>query len=278
MKNLFPLVLLFVVVLFCSCKKTTEDAPVVLAEYSLGSGGNCTGVIVSGRFVADTALTIQNTVTVNVDVTVPGAYWITTNTVNGITFSNIGTFTTTGSQIAVLTATGTPIATDTSDFTLMAKDGSSGGCTFPVITVQGVPPRYYITCLLDGVYRNFSDSARATNSNIPGSAGMPGLDVVGMDTVINAMSKIEFGVSNNRGVVAGTYTDTATAKAYFNYLNNTGETWSVNTSTQPSFTIVITGAGARNVKGTFYGTIKNQGGLGTDSIAVTNGTFSVPVQ
>ncbi len=277
MKNLFPLILIFLV-LFYSCKKAKEDAPVVLAEYSLGSGGNCTSAIVSGRFVADTALTVMNTVTVNVDVTVPGAYWITTNTVNGITFSNIGTFTATGPQTAVLTATGTPIATDTSDFTLMAKDGSGGGCAFPVITVQGIPPHYYITCLLDGVYRNFSDSARATNSNIPGSAGMPGLDVMGMDTVINAISKIEFGVSNNGGVIAGTYTDTATAKAYFNYLDSACETWSVNTSTQPSFTIVVTGAGARNVQGTFYGTIRNQGGLGTDSIAVTNGTFTVPVQ
>ncbi|MEO8111510.1 MAG: hypothetical protein ABI594_15805 [Ginsengibacter sp.] len=277
MKNLYPLIVIFTV-LFYSCEKTKEAAPVVLAEYLLGSGGNCASAIVSGRFVADTALTDLNTVTINVNVTVPGAYWITTNTVNGITFSNVGTFTAAGPQTAVLTATGTPVATDTSEFTLMAKDGSGGGCKFPVITIQGILPHYYITCLLDGMYRNFSDSTGATNSNIPGNAGMPGLDVMGMDTVINANSKIEFGVSNNGGVIAGTYTDTATAKAYFNYLDSTGEVWSVNTSAQPAFTIVVTGAGARSVQGTFYGTIKNQSGFGTDSIIVTNGLFSVPVQ
>lgn len=277
MKNLFPLIIIFTF-LFYSCEKTKEDAPIVLAEYSLGSGGNCTSAIVSGRFVADTALTTLNTVTIDVDVTVPGAYWITTNTVNGITFNDIGTFTTVGPQTAVLTATGTPMAIDSADFTLTAKDGSGGSCTFPVLTVQGILPQYSITCLIDGVYRNFSDSASATNSNIPGSAGMPGLDVMGMDTVIIATSKIEFGVSNNGGVIAGTYTDTATAQAYFNYLDSAGEKWSVNISAQPTFTIVVTGTGTRRVQGTFYGTIKNQGGFGTDSIIVTNGLFIVPVQ
>lgn len=277
MKNLLPLILLCIV-LFYSCEKTTEDAPIVLAEYSLGNGGNCTGAIVSGRFVADTALTDLNTVTINVDVTLPGAYWITTNTVNGITFSNIGTFTATGPQTAVLTATGTPIAIDSSDFTLMAKDGSGGSCTFPLITLQGILPHYYITCLVDGGYRNFSDSAAATNSNLPGSSGMPGLDVSGRDTVMNSNANIEFGISNGGMVSAGTYTDTAIAKAYFKYVDTTGETWSVNSSIEPSFTIVVTGANARNVQGTFHGTIKNQQGFGMDSLIITNGLFSVPVQ
>ena len=276
MKKIFPLLLLCLV-LFYSCEKTTEPAPIILAEYSLGSGGNCTGAVVSGRFVADSALTDLNTVTVNVDVTLPGAYWIITNTVNGITFSKIGTFTTTGPQTAVLTGTGTPTATDSSEFTLVAKDGSGGTCKFPVITLQGILPHYYITCLIGGSYKNFSDSAVATNSNLAGSSGMPGLDIKGRDTVINTKANIEFGISNGSMVSAGTYLDTAIAKAYFNYLDSTGETWSVKTSVEPSFTIVVTGANTRDVQGSFYGTIRNQQGFGPDSLTITNGLFSVPV-
>lgn len=265
-------------VLLCSCQKTAEDPTIVLAEYTLGSGGNCTGATASGRFVADTALTALNTVTITVDVTIAGAYWITTNTVNGFAFSSIGTFTATGPQTAVLTGTGTPVVTDTSNFTLTAKNGLGGSCSFTVETVQGIQPHYYITCFLNGVYRNFSDSAGATNSNVPGSSGLPGLNVKGLDTVINANSKIDFGVSNTGRVSPGTYSDTTTAQAYFDYLDGAGETWSVHTFGLPSFTIVVTAEDARSVQGTFSGTIKNQQGLGTDSITVTNGLFSVPLK
>ena len=277
MKNLLPLTVI-VMILLCSCQKTKEDTPIVLAEYTLGAGGNCTGAVLSGRFVADTALTDLNTVTIMVDVTVAGAYWITTNTVNGITFNNIGTFAATGPQITILTATGTPAFIDTANFTLMAKDGTGGSCSFPVVIVQGIQPRYYVTCFLNGVYRNFSDSAGATNSNAPGSSGLPGLDIKGLDTVINAKPKIEFGVSNTGGVSPGTYTDTATARTYLDYLDSAGETWSVNTSAHPSFTIVVMAANFKNVQGTFSGIIKNQQGFGTDSIIVTNGLFNVPIK
>ena len=275
--KLFPLTVIFMV-FFHSCQKTKDDPAIVLAEYTLGAGGNCTGTIASGRFVADTALTGLNTVTVTVDVTIAGAYWITTNTVNGFSFSSIGTFTATGPQTAVLTGTGTPVATDTAHFILTAKNGLGGSCSFPVVTVQGIQPHYYITCFLNSTYRNFSDSAGATNSNIPGSSGAPGLSVRGLDTVINAKSKIDFGVSNTGRISPGTYSDTTSAQAFFNYLDDTGETWSVHTSGQPSFKIVVMAEDARSVQGTFSGTIKNQQGLGTDSITVTNGVFSVPVQ
>ncbi len=278
MKNLF--VLIFIIsILFSACSKKTTDSSIVLAEYTLGSGGNCTGTIVSGRFVADTALTATNTVTITVDVTVAGAYWITTNTINGMSFSQISTFTSTGPQTAVLTGTGIPVDTGTVDFEVTPLNGPGGSCTFSVGTVEGIQPQYYLTCFLNGIYRNFGDSAIATNSNIPGSSGLAGLDISGLDTMINSSSKIEFGVNNTASVRAGTYTDTtSSSRAYFDYLDDSVETWSVNISTQPSFTIVVTGASNRNVQGTFSGTIKNQQGTGMDSIIVTNGLFSVPVK
>ena len=243
MKNLFSLTVILLVLLY-GCTKKTTDSSTPIAVYTLGSGGNCTGAVVSGRFVADTALTSANTVTITVDVTVAGPYWISTNTVNGISFSQISTFTSTGSQTVVLTGTGTPVATDTADFTVTALNGLGGSCTFSVATVQGVPPPYYLTCFLNGVYRNFGDSASATNSDIPGNSGAAGLDIRGLDTVINSTSKIEFGVSNPGSVGAGAYTDTSIIKAYFSYVDSLAQTWSVNSTSQPSFTIVVTDVSA----------------------------------
>jgi hypothetical protein len=276
MKNVLALTVILPF-LFSGCTKTSYS-PTVLAVYTLGSGGNCAGAIVSGRYTADTALTSTNTVAITVDVTVAGPYRISTNTVNGMSFSKISTFTSTGPQTAVLTGTGTPVAIDTADFTVTALTGSGGSCTFSVATVQGVPPHYYLTCFLNGIYRNFGDSVSATNSDIPGNSGIAGLDVRGLDTVINSNSKIEFGVINTGSVGAGTYADTSSSKAYFSYVDSLAQTWTVSSSSQPSFTIVVKNVSANNAQGTFSGTIKNQQGTGTDSISVTNGLFSVPVK
>ena len=104
------------------------------------------------------------------------------------------------------------------------------------------------------------------------------LYVSGLDTIVNSTSKIELGVNSAGSVGSGTYTDTSFNKAYFNYLDSPGQTWSVNSSNGPSFTIVLTGVSANNVQGTFSGTIKDQQGFGTDSIVVSNGLFNVPVK
>jgi hypothetical protein len=276
MKTVF-LSILTGLLLFSACKKTTQP-PIVLAQYTLGSGGDCTGSIISGRFVADTALTANNTVTITVDVEVAGPYWITTNSANGISFSDIGTFTSTGTQTAVLTGTGTPVDTGVANFTITPLSGPGGSCTFSVTTVEGIPPQYYVTCLLNGVYRNFSDSLLATNSNIPGTSGLTGLDISGRDTIINSVEKVDFGVNGPANIGTGSYADTSSVRAYFSYLDSTGQAWVESASGQPSFTIVVTNVTAGIAQGTFSGTIKNQQGMGTDSLTVTNGLFSVPVK
>ncbi len=268
----------FLLVIFFGCTKTTPDPTIILAEYSLGTGGDCTGAVVSGRFVADTAVSDANTVTITVDVTVPGPYWITTNTVNGISFSQVSTFTAAGQQTAVLTATGTPVDTGMATFTLRALNGLADSCTFSVPTVQGIPPHYYLTCFFNGVYRNFSDSAGATNSNIPGASGSAGLYVSGRDTVTSTNEKIEFGVGSTASVGPGIYTDTSSTYAYFSYVDSLAQTWLVNIAVDPTFTVVVTSANAINVQGTFSGVIKKQQGTLTDTIAVTNGIFNVPVK
>jgi len=72
---------------------------------------NCTGATPVGTYVAGTALTAANTITLNVTVTTVGTWSVTTSpAVNGITFSGTGTFATTGAQTILLTGSGTPTA------------------------------------------------------------------------------------------------------------------------------------------------------------------------
>jgi hypothetical protein len=265
-----------IILLFLGCTKTSDD-PVILAEYTLGSGGPCTGAIVSGRFVADTALTVSNSVTITVNVALAGPYSITTNTVNGISFSQTGTFTSTGPQTVILKGTGMPTDIDTSDFILTPLSGPGGICTFLVPIVRGVPPAYYLTGIFNGIYKNFSDSAVATNSNTPGSSGLAGLSISGLDTILNSKEKIQLGVAGTDSISKGMYSDTGYSKTYFNYVDSLGQTWSVSNSGQPSFTIEVVNINEGYVNGTFSGIIKNQQASGTDSIVVANGVFLLPV-
>ena len=88
----------------------------------------CTGATPAGTYVAGTALTAANTITLNVNVTNTGSWSVTTApAVNGIIFSGTGTFTTTGTQTIILTGSGTPAAAGTNTHTVT---GGTGACTF----------------------------------------------------------------------------------------------------------------------------------------------------
>jgi hypothetical protein len=89
------------------------------ATYVLESNQDhtCTGYSVSGTYFTGTPLTSTNTMAVKVTVTVLGNFTISTNKVNGMSFSYTGEFVTPGSQIVVLTGNGIPTASGTFTFT-----------------------------------------------------------------------------------------------------------------------------------------------------------------
>jgi hypothetical protein len=93
------------------------------------SSGNCKPVTLSGVYTKGIVLTSANTVQAQVTVATAGTYSINTNTVNGITFSKSGTFTSTGVQNVVLTGSGTP--TNSGDQTFTLNYGNSK-CSFTV--------------------------------------------------------------------------------------------------------------------------------------------------
>lgn len=98
------------------------------AVYTLnGAPGNCTSFTPGGTFKAGTPLVTGNFANISVNVTTIGTYTISTNTINGITFSATGTFTATGNQLVQLTGTGTPIVAGAFTF----RPGTNG-CDFSI--------------------------------------------------------------------------------------------------------------------------------------------------
>jgi hypothetical protein len=126
---------------FCEFSVTVTVAP--------GGGGGgpavftvaCTGTTPSGTYVAGTALTASNSITLNVNVTTIGTWNVTTApAVNGMTFTGTGTFTNTGAQTITLTGSGTPAAAGTFTFTVT---GATATCTFQCTVTAVAIPDYF---------------------------------------------------------------------------------------------------------------------------------------
>lgn len=107
------------------------------AVFTLGGPGSCPNAVINGSYVVGTFLDSSNRVTLTVNVTTPGTYNINTgNNVNGMNFSDTGTFFNTGVQTVVLYGSGAPI-TDGA-YTFQVQSAGISGCTF----VINVTPRY----------------------------------------------------------------------------------------------------------------------------------------
>ncbi len=103
-----------------------------------GAGAACMNAVVSGSFAKNQALTAASKVAVQVNVSTIGAYSISTNTVNGFSFSGTGNFSATGLQTISLRANGTPLNEGPTTFMLTAGTNS---CTFSAtVTTSTTPP------------------------------------------------------------------------------------------------------------------------------------------
>ena len=108
------------------------------ASGTLGaSAGVCTQTTFSGTYTQGVALTSANTATVQVNVITPGTYTISTNTVNGVTFSSTGSFTTTGLQSVILSGSGTPVSSGNQTF---AVSFGTSTCNFVINFGTGAAP------------------------------------------------------------------------------------------------------------------------------------------
>jgi hypothetical protein len=135
-KSLFWLLLPAIFVMACKKEHSYEKGVTNPSSGSLQSGttGDCLGSIVGGFYKIDTTLTDSNYVDVKVDVTAPGDYIVSTDTVNGFHFSATGSFVATGENTVRLQGAGKPQAVGTHVFTVTYD---STQCTFSVITLAG---------------------------------------------------------------------------------------------------------------------------------------------
>ncbi len=92
---------------------------------------SCFSITINGTYNDGVALDATNYIRIQLNVTQTGNYNITTNTVNGYSFSATGNFATTGTHFVDLVGTGTPTSTGTNNFTATDNNGN-GGCNFNV--------------------------------------------------------------------------------------------------------------------------------------------------
>ena len=107
-----------------------------IASFTLqGSPNSCIIDTVIGGYIKGVAADTSSHVSIAVNVTTPGTYFVSTNTVNGYNFSGSGTFSSTGEQTISLVASGTPVNAGTDVFTVNA---GSSTCTFSTTVLTAV--------------------------------------------------------------------------------------------------------------------------------------------
>ena len=296
----FALLLSFV---FISCGKelSNENFPVSggTARYSFDGGtASCTGATLSGTFTAGTPASTANRVTLSVNVDSVGSYIISTNTINGISFSGSGVFTSTGIQDITLTASGTPASYGTFDFVPGAN-----GCTFNVTVNSsgggsgggsgsggggsgggGGTSGNFLRCKIDGVLTNFNTGLVGYYVPPP-FAGIPySISVQGKNSdVAGSLEEFWVSVTNPTSPTTGayknrTFTTGATDRGSQVIFYPTGFPnlyWGSSAFKANTSVVNISSVSTSAAAGTFSGTIYDTNGGGTATKQVTAGEFKI---
>ncbi len=105
--------------LFTSCSKENSLEGGLIsgvsggtAIYSLqGTGGNCPTAQINGTYNTGVGMQPTNNIVLQVNVTTPGTYALSTGIVNGIQFTGAGNLSSTGLQPITLIGNGMPLGT-----------------------------------------------------------------------------------------------------------------------------------------------------------------------
>ncbi len=266
----------------CSFSITFATPPPPAVFTLSGSPGVCLPATVNGTYSVGFPLDVSNTAIVEVNVTTAGTYTISTNTVNGISFSASGVFTTTGNQPVTLTGTGSPVAVVP---TILTPQAGTSSCTFDVSISTG-PPAIF-TCKIDGLFTSFSDNADATYLTPLTNLSMRGYVAFGTSPE-KFIIGIDRAAAGGGPVAVGTYVNTLAGSLGGLYLLNASYTdaaastiWGprgVTAATPDPFTIIVTSLTATRVQGTFSGTIRDLLLGGANAKIITEGIFDLPIQ
>jgi hypothetical protein len=199
---------------------------------------DCTNPVLTGVYNLNQPLNSTNSVTLSVNVTTAGSYFITTNTVNGISFQDSGFFNTTGVQNLVLYGYGIP--QQSGAFAYNVQYNGINGCFFPV----SISPIPISTFVFNGAPGNCQFTAAGSYT-----AGVPlsGNNVIGINVNVTT---------------AGAYTIFTNTVGGFSFLGS-----GVFTSTGVQ-TIFITGSGTPTAAGLYTFTPQGNGTTSTCQLSI----------
>lgn len=245
------------------------------ASYTLvaGTNGDCSNPTVNGAYSTGTALNASNTVTLEVTVTTPGSYSVTTPTVNGMKFTGTGNLTG-GLQIITLTGSGTPtttgnnvipvtVGTSTCNFTIPVTAGSSSD-------PNASDTAWSFTQGSNSFHGNFYYVFDTTVNNLYG-VGLAGRTAATGDTLFFLSTffsgtTIQPGTTSSKTLASFRYTD-------YRNQNTNDSIYSANytiPTANTSVTISSYDPTTRIITGTFSGTAVTVTGA---PVQITNGRF-----
>jgi hypothetical protein len=146
----YLLIVFAAVTAFIACQKELSfEGGISEGTLKANATGDCLPITVYGQYQKDTSLTPSNYIDVQVNVTFPGTYTITSDTVNGYSFKGTGTLGNPGLNTVRLYGTGKPLAAGTDLFivrygtstcvALITVTTPGGGGGLGVFTLGGAP-------------------------------------------------------------------------------------------------------------------------------------------
>ncbi|MEO6229191.1 MAG: hypothetical protein ABJB11_06980 [Ferruginibacter sp.] len=222
----FPVLITFISVflVLASCQKeisfegnnvpvippvTTPGSTTGTAAFTMaGAPGNCNNPVINGKYQVGTAMDTTDNMSVQVTVTTPGTYNITSSTNNGIQFIASGSFTSAGQKTIFFIASGTPTVAGSFSFTL-----GSGGCSFSIVFTAATTPPTTVNCKACSYFPICSGSKYQYLDTTYGTGSIRNADITTAgDTVISGktFTKISSGgalsyynCTNGESTVAG---------------------------------------------------------------------------
>ena len=165
---------------------------------------DCSSGTLNGTYQQGVAMNSTNTKVLTVNVTQIGAWSLSSNTVNGVSWSGSGTFTTTGSQTITVTASGTPTASGSFSYIYnLGGNTCTGSITF--VSSGGVATITDCTTgALNGTYQQ-GTAMNGTNEWLPITVNV---------TQLGAYSVTSNTVNGVTWSYSGTFTSLGSQTAY----------------------------------------------------------------
>jgi hypothetical protein len=256
----------------------TFAAPLPPATFTFaGAPGNCTTPAISGTYTAGAALTAANTIILTVNVTVAGAYSVTTNSANGVSFSGSGAFTATGIQTITLTSTNIPVLSGSFSYTPSGTGGCNFSITYNPAGGGGIPASTYYLQFKSGATFIAADTAAVVALIIP-NGGFIDLSVEAFSITGDTSFTIAVATTGNPQInVSYNTNNLGVPLTAFGMQDNIGPVYTADFSTPAQNMVVkfdLIDEPNKVVKGTFSGTAKTSTGV----VTITEGKFRAQIQ